>query len=441
MKTPKRILFATMPMDGHFSPLTSLAVHLKDIGFDVRWYVGGHYGEKVRKLGLHHYPFVNAQTVNQENMDVLFPERATIKGTIARLRFDIKQVFLLRVPEFIDDLTEIYQAWPYDLLIHDVAFFAGPFIKDRFNLKTVSVGVMPLMETDEQLPPSGLGFQPMPGVLGHLTQAALRFVVQKIMLKPSNDLHNQIRQAYGLSTDAGFLFDSVVRSADVYLQSGVPGFEYPRKKISSNVRFIGPLLPYSHGQKHPFEHATKASTYEKVVLVTQGTVERNVDKLLVPTLEAFKNDPSTLVIATTGGSRTAELRSRFPQDNILIDDFIDFNAVMPYANVYVTNGGYGGVMLALQHNLPIVAAGVHEGKNEIAARIAYGKVGVDLKTETPKPRAIRQAVETVLRDEVYRQNVLQMGLEFTRYKPKKLAEKYITSLFTPLSEPAPATLL
>jgi UDP:flavonoid glycosyltransferase YjiC (YdhE family) len=441
MKIPKRILFATMPMDGHFSPLTSLAVHLKDIGFDVRWYVGGHYGEKVRKLGLHHYPFVKAQTVNQENMDVLFPERATIKGTIARLRFDIKQVFLLRVPEFVDDLTEIHQAWPYDLLIHDVAFFAGPFIKDRFNLKTVSVGVMPLMETDEQLPPSGLGLQPMPGVLGQLTQAALRFLVQKIMLKPSNDLHNQIRKAYGLGTDAGFLFDSVVRTADIYLQSGVPGFEYPRKKISSNVRFVGPLLPYSKAQKRPFDHAAKALTYDKVVLVTQGTVERNIDKLLVPTLEAFKNDPKTLVIATTGGSRTAELRSRFPQDNMIIEDFINFNAVMPYANVYVTNGGYGGVMLGLQHNLPIIAAGVHEGKNEIAARIAYCKVGVDLKTETPKPKAIRQAVDTLLRDETYRQNVRKMSLEFSRYKPNKLAEKYITSLFAPKFEPELATLL
>ncbi|GAB2535578.1 glycosyltransferase [Spirosoma aerophilum] len=441
MKTSKRILFATMPMDGHFSPLTSLAVHLNNIGYDVRWYVGGHYGEKVRKLGLHHYPFVKAQTVNQENIDTLFPERDNIKGTIAKLQFDIKQLFLLRVPEFIEDLTNIQQDWPFDLLVHDVAFFAGPFIKDRFHVKTVSVGVVPLVETDELLPPSGLGLQPMTGIVGGLAQKALRYLVQKVMFKPSTDLHNQIRRTYGLQPDTGFLFDSVVRTADVYLQSGVPSLEYPRKKISPNVRFVGPLLPYSKSQKHAFEYAAKALTYERVILVTQGTVERNTEKLLVPTLEAFKNDPDTLVIATTGGSGTAELRGRFPQENIIIDDFIDFTAVMPYAHVYVTNGGYGGVMLGLQHNLPIVAAGVHEGKNEIAARIGYCKVGIDLKTETPKPNAIRKAVETILRDETYRQNVRKMSQEFSSYKPNKLAEKYIHTLLAPLAEPELVSLL
>jgi UDP:flavonoid glycosyltransferase YjiC (YdhE family) len=111
MITPQRILFATMPMDGHFSPLTGLAVHLSNLGHDVRWYVGGEYGEKVRKLGLHHYPFVNARTVNQDNLEQEFPERATIKGSIARLRFDIKQVFLLRAPEFVEDMKDIYQTW------------------------------------------------------------------------------------------------------------------------------------------------------------------------------------------------------------------------------------------------------------------------------------------------------------------------------------------
>jgi MGT family glycosyltransferase len=434
MKTPQRILFASMPMDGHFSPLTGLAVHLSELGHDVRWYVGGQYGEKVQKLGLHHYPFVKARTVNQENLESLFPERAAIKGSIARLLFDVKQVFLLRAPEFVEDLTVIHQEWPYDLLVHDVAFTGGSFIKQLLNVKTVSIGVMPLMESDAYLPPSGLGLKPMTGMVGRWVQKLMRYMVLEVMFKPVNVLHNQLRQEHGLPPVPDFLFDSAVRTADVFLQSGVPSFEYPRKHISSNVRFVGPLLPYSRGSKHPFEQAAKALNYQKVVLVTQGTIERDVEKIIVPTLEAFKNDATTLVIATTGGSQTAELRTRFPQDNFIIEDFIDFRAVMPYANVYVTNGGYGGVMLSLQHNLPIVAAGVHEGKNEIAARIDYCKVGVDLRTETPKPSDIRKAVEKVFSDSVYRHNVRAMGREFSAYKPNELAEQYINTLLAEQTE-------
>lgn len=96
---PRRILFATVPFDGHVSPLTGLAVHLHQTGHDVRWYVGGHYGKQIKKLGLPHYPHVNAPVINQENMDELFPERKRIKSPLARVRFDIRQTFLTPVSE------------------------------------------------------------------------------------------------------------------------------------------------------------------------------------------------------------------------------------------------------------------------------------------------------------------------------------------------------
>ncbi len=31
------ILFATVPADGHFNPLTGVAMHLKAAGHDIRW--------------------------------------------------------------------------------------------------------------------------------------------------------------------------------------------------------------------------------------------------------------------------------------------------------------------------------------------------------------------------------------------------------------------
>ncbi|WP_041258356.1 glycosyltransferase [Fibrella aestuarina] len=425
---PQRILFATMPFDGHFSPLTNLAVHLSQLGHDVRWFVGGHYGQKVTQLGLHHYPYVKTRTVNQENLDQLFPERATIKGAIARIRFDLGQIFLLRVPEQIDDLRAIYDEWPFDLIVQDLGFVGGTFLRELLPVKVVGVGVVPLTESDDWVPPTSLGMKPQSGRVGRLVSRLLNYLVQDVMLKPANDLHNELRAQYGLRPVPGFIFDATVRQADLYLQSGVPGFEFPRKRISPNVRFIGPMLPYSRANRQPFEQAIKTLAYKRVVLVTQGTVERNVEKIIVPTLEAYKKDPDTLVIVTTGGSGTLALRKRYPQANFIIEDFIDFNAVMPYVSVYVTNGGYGGVMLALQHKLPIVAAGVHEGKNEIAARIGYCQVGVDLRTETPTPDQIRRAVATILGDETYRRQVRRLSDEFGRYNPNQLAEQYINEL-------------
>ena len=167
--------------------------------------------------------------------------------------------------------------------------------------------------------------------------------------------------------------------------------------------------------------------YDKVILVTQGTVEKDIDKLLIPTLEAFKNS-DCLVIVTTGGSQTEELRKKYSSANIIIEDFIPFDDVMPYADVYVTNGGYGGVLLSIQNQLPMVVAGVHEGKNEINARVGYFKLGINLKTEKPSVLQLRKSVEEILSNDVYSQNVKRLSEEFKKYDPNEICARQAARL-------------
>ncbi len=101
-----------------------------------------------------------------------------------------------------------------------------------------------------------------------------------------------------------------------------------RSDLGKNIKFVGTLLPYTAAKKQQAWNNEKLKRYKKVVLVTQGTVEKDVNKILIPTLEAFKNS-DTLVIATTSGTGTAELQKKYPFDNIIIEDYIPFNDVMP----------------------------------------------------------------------------------------------------------------
>ena len=67
-----KILFANVPADGHFNPLTGLAVHLKNEGYDVRWYTSERYAPKIKKLGIPYYPFITAMDVDIEKADTAF---------------------------------------------------------------------------------------------------------------------------------------------------------------------------------------------------------------------------------------------------------------------------------------------------------------------------------------------------------------------------------
>ena len=75
----KKILFANFPADGHFNPLTGLAVHLKKLGCDVRWYTSATYTEKLKTLNIKHYPFKKAVLI-MWNIYSLFKDLAMWYG-------------------------------------------------------------------------------------------------------------------------------------------------------------------------------------------------------------------------------------------------------------------------------------------------------------------------------------------------------------------------
>lgn len=420
----KKILFANFPADGHFNPLTGLAVHLQTIGCDVRWYTSNVYAEKIKSLNIQHYSFKKAKDVNGSNLEEVFPERDKIKGQIARLNFDIVNAFVLRGPEYYEDLVDIYQTFPFDAVVADCAFTGIPFLTDKMQIPVISIGVFPLTEISKDLPPPGLGLTPSYSFFGKIKQSLLRALADKVLFRKGNRIMREVLEQYGVDHLNTNVFNLIVKKATILLQSGTPGFEYYRSDLGRNIRFIGSLLPHQSKKHRTPWFDARLNKYEKVVVVTQGTVEKDVEKILVPTLEAFK-DTDMLVIATTGGSGTEELKKRFPQSNLIIEDFIPFADIMPYADAYITNGGYGGVMLGIENQLPLVVAGIHEGKNEINARIGYFKLGVNLRTENPKPAQIKRAVQAVVSDPVYKENVVKLGKEFSSYEPNALCAWYL----------------
>ena len=423
---PKKILFACAPFDGHFSPLTGLAVHLKNEGHDVRWYTQDYYAEKLKKLHIPHYPFVLAQQINQVDLEVIFPERKRISNVIKKVNFDIQHVFVKQGPLYYQDIAEIENEFDFDLLIADSAFSGIPYVKELMAKPVFSIGVLPLSESSKDLAPSGLGLTPAKTLTGGLLHDILHYIARNVLFGASNKLSRRTLREFGILSENS-LFDENIRRSDLVLQSGTPGFEYYRSDLSTNVRFIGPLLPYSRKKHSPYFIQTPFK-YSSIILVTQGTVEKDVNKIIVPVLEAYKNT-RTLVIATTGGSSTDELRKRYPQENFIIEDFIPFEYVLPFCDVFITNGGYGGVMMGIQHKVPMVVAGVHEGKNEICARVGYFKLGVNLKTEKPTPERILNAVDEVTENIIYKTNINKLAREFAQYKPEAILDGYMAKLF------------
>jgi UDP:flavonoid glycosyltransferase YjiC (YdhE family) len=208
------------------------------------------------------------------------------------------------------------------------------------------------------------------------------------------------------------LFDSVVELADAYMQLTVPSFEFPRD-IPPSVHFIGalPIIP-NQAPLPAWAHELDGS--RKVVLVTQGTLaNHNFGLLIAPTLAALANEPDLLVVVTAGGRPIDAIPGPIPS-NARLASYLPFEWMLPKVDVFVTNGGYGSVNQAMSFGIPLVTAGLTEDKADVNARVAWSGVGIDLATNEPTPRALHEAIRTVLDRPNYRSSASSMADEFDR---------------------------
>lgn len=162
-----------------------------------------------------------------------------------------------------------------------------------------------------------------------------------------------------------------------------------------------------------------------MILISQGTVDnKDPRKLIVPALEALK-DSAALLIVTTGFCQTEALRASYPQDNVVIEDFVDFDAILDRADLFICNGGYGSVLLSLSKGVPLLTAGIREGKNDINAHVDYFGVGIDLRTEHPRPADIRRAAERLLSEPHWKQHAARLRDELRSYRTYELIDAYL----------------
>lgn len=421
-----KFLFATVPADGHFNPLTGLAVRFKAAGHDVRWYAGPTYIPKVERLGIPYYSYKRATEVNGDNIHTLFPERARLGGP-ALIRFDAKNVMVANVGNYFEDIQEINLSFPFDILVCDGAYYAMKPVKEKLGKRVYAIGIGPSVATSKDVPPNFVGLRPAKTAIGKLIHQGMRFMMERMVMDDVKALYNDILSNYGLAPAEGSLFDVSYRSPDVVFESGVPGFAYPRRERNPKVIFIGALQPYKASIATAFAHMEKLDRYERVILISQGTVDnKDQNKLIIPSLEALK-DSGTLLIVTTAHYQTEALRQAYPQENIVIEDFVDFDFILDHCALFICNGGYGSVLLSLSKGVPLVTAGIREGKNDVNAHVDYFGVGIDLRTESPIPKAIRRAAERVLREPCWKQNAAQLRDEFSRYHPYELIDAYLAT--------------
>jgi MGT family glycosyltransferase len=403
-----RFLFATFPVTGHVNPGMALARELVARGHEVRWYSTARFRRAIEAIGARWVPFRRAMNVDETRFDEMFVDRP--KSGLRQLQHDVRHIFVELIRGMVADIEEELAREPFDVIVGDSAAVACRYVSERQGIPWATYGVTPLSLPSRDVAPFGLNLPPSSSFFGRLRNRVLNWSIDQLIFRGAAKENARIRRELDLPPLEGGIF-GFARTADVYLQGTVPSFEYPRTDMPENVHFVGAAIPQTPADWKPPAWWPELSR-RQVVLVTQGTINNDFDQLLRPVIRALA-DEQVLVVVTTG-SRPIDAIAIDPlPPNVRVERFIPYAALMPKVDVFVTNGGYGSVQIALAHGVPLVAIGKTEEKPEICNRVAWSGTGIGLKTIVPTEEQVRTAILTVLDTPIYRARASAIAREMS----------------------------
>ena len=426
-----RLLVATVPLTGHVQPMLLVVRELVARGHSVWWYAGKKFAPAIELAGATHVAMAAAIDWDDTDVETALPALRGTRG-LARVKTQLVEMFIAPMVEQLRDLEAISDEVRPEAVIADQAHLGAALLHAKRGIPWAGLGISALVIPSIDTAPFGSAQPPARNRLDRVRTGMISWIVNRVLFETVTRRYRQERLAAGVSAGTATYFD--VLSPQLFLQPTTPSFEYPRSDLPAQVHFIGPLVSSGPADRAALpdwwpelEEAHRAK--RPIVLVTQGTLATDPRELLRPTLLALAGE-AAVIVATTGrafdGPGTLGLSS-LPA-NARVAPFVPYHALMPLLSAMITNGGYGGVQIALRNGVPLVVAGGSEEKPEIAARVAWCGAGIDLRTGHPSPRAVRRAVRRVLSDSTFRTRARALADEMATYNAPATAADLIERL-------------
>lgn len=416
---------AAVATPGHVYPMLGIARYLIAQGHRVRLMTGALFRERAEAVGAQFVPFDAQVDFDYRYLEQHFPERAALPPGNVQMALALKDFFAAPIPLLDRQLRAAIAAEATDLLMVENCFY----------------GVLPLLQATDRLPVIGIGVTPLSyssrdsifyGPRIPLALLPCELPREQLVDEATRVLIDEVQQSFNAAmvrSGGGPLqqpfTDALIGGCDRFLQLATPALEYPREDLPVGVRFIGPLrgaaaAPQGGGE---WDEADP----RPLVIVTQGTLA-NVDlhQLIVPTLTALAELP-VRVLATTGGRSVDGVPAQLP-DNARVREFISFEHWLPQAALLITNGGYGSINYALDHGVPLIVAGTGEDKLEAASRVVAAGCGINLQTSEPDEAQLRQAVQRILSQPVYRQRAALVQADYARHDALAAIDEEVAAL-------------
>ena len=417
-----KIMVVTVPVEGHFNPFVPIIKRLVQNGHDVICIAGRKFQDRVENTGATFLPPpLKWDTSIKETYDV-FPELKNKSG-LAQLKSYMKLVMFDPIPDLINLLKGQIDNFQPDLIISDTFLTVGSWVTEFYNIPSVRISNLPLSIPGKNIPPFGFGLLPGKSFISKLRDNILRWLINKVLINDVQKYGDEIRNRIGLPALGKSIVKKEFENASLFLHTSIPDFEYPRKEFPPKLRFIGPIITPPDIKYQIPEWWPEIEKDIPVVLLNQGTVSKDYNDLILPAIEALKNEKIILIAVPVKKGEILNL-----PENVHTEPYIPFGNLLPHIDLLITNGGFGGTQNALAYGIPIIVAGATEDKMEVAARLEYSGAGINLRKQKPTPKDIMKAYRKIMSDQSYKQKAKELKDQYAKFDAPTLAVGMIEGL-------------
>lgn len=391
-----KMLFLSIPSYGHVNPTLGVVDELVKCGEEVVYYSSEEFRERIENTGA---------IFKSYNHEIIQKPKVINQNTNKNRSFMPIIMALESCERTIEQVLDDVKDTKFDYIGYGAMLPFGKLIAQILRIPSFSS--FEVFATTQEIQT--------------LAKVKEKVSANDFVMNKYREVSNRIKEKYGIE---------IPKIADILFNKGDINFAYTSEYFVSHIenydntfKFIGP--PVYNIEEDLSNFPYKEIEGKRVIYISLGTVFGSFNTNLYDIfLKAFKEVDAAIVMT----AYNTDLSEFDIPKNFIIRNYISQGEILKYAEVAVTHAGMNSTNDLLVNNIPFVAIPLGADQHYMASRSEELGACISLDKDKLTPEILRDAVNKLLTEAHYKENIKKINDSFRECGGYKRAAKEILSL-------------